>query len=180
MDFARNSGYGVGLFKCPNSPLLFMLTPVKTPCVGICSTGIGDAVCRGCKRFTHEVIDWNAYSEEQRRIIESRLAGFMAQVVARYVRVEDAQALKSQLALQRVRYRQDREPLCWVYDLLRAGSKSIREPAHFGLRMLTLAPLPQVKADIDADYYALSVAYYEAYIAPGLIKDKADPAPQGC
>ena len=30
------------------------------------------------------------------------------------------------------------------------------------------ADLAQIKADIDADYYALSVAYYDAYIAPGL------------
>ena len=41
------------------------LTPIRTPCIGVCSTGIGDAVCRGCKRFTHEVIDWNGYSTEQ-------------------------------------------------------------------------------------------------------------------
>ena len=158
-----------------------MFTPVKTPCVGICSTGIGDAVCRGCKRFSHEVIDWNAYSEDQRRIIESRLAGFMSQVVGRFVAVEDEQALRAQLEHQRVRYRKDREPLCWVYDLLRAGSRSIREPAHYGLRMLTPAPLPQVKSDIDADYYALSVAYYEAYIVPGMAADgKADPTLHGC
>ncbi|WP_226704400.1 DUF1289 domain-containing protein [Microbulbifer elongatus] len=45
---------------------------VRTPCIGVCSTGIGDNVCRGCKRFAHEVIDWNAYSEEQRRIIAER------------------------------------------------------------------------------------------------------------
>ena len=64
--------------------------PVRTPCVGVCSTGMGSSVCRGCKRFAHEVIDWNAYSEAQRRIIEQRLAGFMAQVVGRYLVVEDA------------------------------------------------------------------------------------------
>ncbi|HMW48455.1 MAG TPA: DUF1289 domain-containing protein, partial [Cellvibrionaceae bacterium] len=23
---------------------------VRTPCIGVCSTGIGDVVCRGCKR----------------------------------------------------------------------------------------------------------------------------------
>ncbi|MEC7008614.1 MAG: DUF1289 domain-containing protein, partial [Pseudomonadota bacterium] len=35
------------------------LKPIKTPCIGVCSTGIGDSVCRGCKRFSHEVIHWN-------------------------------------------------------------------------------------------------------------------------
>ncbi|MCA4075779.1 DUF1289 domain-containing protein, partial [Pseudomonas kurunegalensis] len=31
---------------------------IKTPCVGLCSTVYGDTVCRGCKRFHHEVINW--------------------------------------------------------------------------------------------------------------------------
>ena len=57
-----------------------LFKPVRTPCVGICSTGIGDSVCRGCKRFAHEVIDWNAYSHEQRLIIAQRLESFLAQV----------------------------------------------------------------------------------------------------
>lgn len=34
---------------------------IKTPCVGLCSTVYGDLVCRGCKRFHHEVIHWNGY-----------------------------------------------------------------------------------------------------------------------
>ncbi|MEM9624509.1 MAG: DUF1289 domain-containing protein, partial [Pseudomonadota bacterium] len=33
----------------------------RTPCVGICSTTYGDLVCRGCKRFAHEIVQWNAY-----------------------------------------------------------------------------------------------------------------------
>lgn len=154
-----------------------MLKAVKTPCVGICSTGIGDSVCRGCKRFAHEVIDWNAYTEAQRRTIEQRLAGFMAQVVGRYVQIRDQQLLRQQLEQQRVRYRADREPLCWVYDLLRAGGSSIREPALFGLQLLVDAPMAVIKADVEADYYALSVAYYEAYIRPGLHQgaDEARP-----
>lgn len=145
-----------------------MFKPVKTPCIGICSTGIGDSVCRGCKRFAHEVIDWNAYSHEQRHIIEQRLSGFLAQVVARYVEIVDESLLRAQLELQRVRYRDDRPPLCWVFELFRAGASQIKDPAQFGLRLLTEAPPSQIKADMDADYYALSVAYYDAYIVPGL------------
>ena len=56
----------------PNSPRTMLHSPVKTPCIGVCSTGIGDSVCRGCKRFSHEVIDWNSYSQEQKRIYRSR------------------------------------------------------------------------------------------------------------
>lgn len=145
-----------------------MFKPVKTPCVGICSTGIGDAVCRGCKRFAHEVIDWNAYTHDQRFIIEQRLSGFLVQVVSRYIEIVDVHALKAQLEIQRVRYRDDRDPYCWVFDLLRAGASQIQSPDHYGFRLLVPRELAQVKTEIDADYYALSVAYYEAYIVPGL------------
>ena len=54
------------------------LPRVKTPCIGVCSTGIGDSVCRGCKRFSHEVIQWNGYTEEQKRIVDQRLSDFLS------------------------------------------------------------------------------------------------------
>ena len=41
---------------------------IKTPCVGLCSTVYGDLVCRGCKRFHHEVIQWNGYNEEEKYV----------------------------------------------------------------------------------------------------------------
>ena len=41
--------------------------------MGICSTTYGDLVCRGCKRFAHEIISWNGFDESQREIVWSRL-----------------------------------------------------------------------------------------------------------
>ena len=29
----------------------------------------GDLVCRGCKRFHYEVINWNGYNEEEKRAV---------------------------------------------------------------------------------------------------------------
>ena len=46
---------------------------VKTPCVGVCSTVFGDEVCRGCKRFQHEVIEWNGYTDFEKEIVWNRL-----------------------------------------------------------------------------------------------------------
>ena len=46
---------------------------IKTPCVGLCSTVYGDLVCRGCKRFHHEVVNWNAYSDEEKRAVWRRI-----------------------------------------------------------------------------------------------------------
>ena len=48
----------------------------STPCLGICSTTFGDEVCKGCKRFAHEIVSWTKYSEEEREIVNNRLEEF--------------------------------------------------------------------------------------------------------
>lgn len=145
--------------------------PVKTPCVGICSTGIGDNVCRGCKRFSHEVIHWNAYSEEQRRVIARRLEGYLAQVVANYLAITDPALLQMQIDHQQIRYQPEQDAHCWVFDLLRAGASQIHRLRDYGLARQPVAAeltLTAIKEAIDRDFYALSCAYYDRYIAPGV------------
>lgn len=44
-----------------------------TPCIGICSTSLGDPVCMGCGRTLEEVAQWNTYSDEQKIAINLRL-----------------------------------------------------------------------------------------------------------
>lgn len=144
---------------------------VRTPCIGVCSTGIGDNVCRGCKRFAHEVIDWNAYSEEQRRIIAERREGYLANAVRSQLEIIDRDLLLSQLRHQQIRFNQDENPYCWVFELLRAGASQIKDLAAFGLaptRAARGASLVEVRRRIDEDFYALSVAYYLRFVAPGL------------
>jgi predicted Fe-S protein YdhL (DUF1289 family) len=41
--------------------------------VGICSTTYGDLVCRGCKRYAHEIVQWNGYAQDQRTLVWQRL-----------------------------------------------------------------------------------------------------------
>lgn len=145
--------------------------PVKTPCVGICSTGIGDSVCRGCKRFSHEVIHWNAYSEEQRRIIARRLEGYLAKLVANRFDIFDEALLLTQIKHQQIQFKPEQSPYCWVFDLLRAGASQIERLSDYGLRFTGFGETPslvEVRDDIDKEFYALSCAYYERYIAPGL------------
>ena len=48
-----------------------MTKSLKTPCIGVCSTVFGDDVCRGCKRFQHEVIQWNSYSDPEKEYQET-------------------------------------------------------------------------------------------------------------
>ena len=148
------------------------LKPVKTPCIGVCSTGIGDLVCRGCKRFSHEVIDWNAYDHEQRLLVVNRLEVFLSQVVRNHIDITDAGLLRQQLTLQGVRFDPDQDPHCWVFALLRAGARQIQNLHHFGVRLAApneATSLTEVRDQIDREYYELSSAHYDRYIAPGAI-----------
>ncbi|MFD1217843.1 DUF1289 domain-containing protein [Microbulbifer celer] len=144
---------------------------VRTPCIGVCSTGIGDNVCRGCKRFAHEVIDWNAYTEEQRRIIAERRDGYLANAVRSQLEIVDQHLLLAQLKHQQIRFNEDQSPYCWVFELLRAGASQIRDLSEYGLVATAEAssvPLVEVRRRIDEDFYALSQAYYQRFVAPGL------------
>ena len=53
----------------------------STPCLGICSTTFGDEVCKGCKRFAHEIVGWTKYSLEEREIVNDRLEKFKVQIL---------------------------------------------------------------------------------------------------
>ncbi len=151
--------------------------PVKTPCVGICSTGIGDSVCRGCKRFSHEVIHWNAYTLDQKLIIAQRLEGFLVKIVENYFLVTDKKVLLSQIKHQQIQFKQEQNPYCWVFDLLRAGASQIDDLSHYGLKLLPAArslTLGEIRDLIDKDYYLLSCAYYDRYITPAFVMPESN------
>ncbi|MCB1754898.1 MAG: DUF1289 domain-containing protein [Gammaproteobacteria bacterium] len=42
-------------------------TPIKSPCIGICTLDRETSVCIGCFRNLDEIIDWTAFSEEEKR-----------------------------------------------------------------------------------------------------------------
>lgn len=46
---------------------------MKSPCIGICSTSLGDDTCRGCGRTLEEIRDWCGMSDEERAEIMRRL-----------------------------------------------------------------------------------------------------------
>ena len=146
------------------------LKRVRTPCVGVCSTTFGDTVCRGCRRFLHEVVNWNAYNDQQKAVVWQRLDGFMRLVVSNYLTVLDAQQLQAQLDYQNLRYQAELSPEGWVPELLKAAGEQPLDWAQFGL-----APRPdadgqtprQLYDQICAELHALSQAHYErAHVRP--------------
>lgn len=79
------------------------MVSMLTPCAGKCSTVFGDSVCRGCRRFNHEVINWNKYTPEQQALIWQRLDAQLDQILLPLVQIVDEQALDLFLQSQQVR-----------------------------------------------------------------------------
>ena len=77
--------------------------PSLTPCAGRCSTVFGDAVCRGCRRFNHEVIRWNTYTEEQRHAIWLRLDAQLDQILIPMLPHANLQVVSGFILSKRVR-----------------------------------------------------------------------------
>lgn len=145
------------------------LQPPKTPCIGVCSTGIGDSVCRGCKRFAHEVIHWNRYTAAQRQAVLDRLESLLVQTLKTRFHIFDSERLAAQVRYQQIAFDSDKNPYCWLFELLRHGASQIRQLEDFGVR---IAPgyrgqsLPDLKAQVDREYYQLSCDYHARYILP--------------
>lgn len=50
------------------------------PCIGHCSTTLGDDVCRGCLRTLDEVTRWPLMNDEERTQVNRRIAAERARL----------------------------------------------------------------------------------------------------
>jgi hypothetical protein len=114
------------------------------------------------------VINWNGYSQEQKRAIDQRLAQFLALCVANKFRIIDLKLLTWQLEVQKIRFQADHDPFCHVFVLLKAGAAQITEPEQFGFEVLPPfrhESLVKLRDEIDEEFWVLSSAHYDRYIA---------------
>ena len=145
---------------------------IKTPCIGLCSTVYGDLVCRGCKRFHHEVVNWNAYEDMAKRSVWQRLEVLLVQVMVGKLEVFDAGRLRQQLEARQIRFVAEQSPYCWAYQLIARGARVIQQLDAYGVALLPEFrewTLPQLRDAIDQEYFLLSEAHYERYIAPEFV-----------
>ena len=142
-----------------------MSKSVKTPCIGVCSTVFGDEVCRGCKRFQHEIIKWNAYDDIEKRSVLNRLELLKVQIMQSKVMIIDEDLLRSKLHDYKVKFDEDSDSLCWVFDLLRSGSQSIADPTEFGFDLInsSVLNLSELKRVMEEELFQLSEAHYQRY-----------------
>lgn len=159
-----------------------MKSRLRTPCRGICSTGIGGTVCRGCKRFAHEVIAWNSYSAEQRDSVMRRLEQFMVRILSARCEITDEALLLQQVRDHKIRFDEEADPYCWLYDLLRAGAGQIGNPGAFGFQPrpeYRAMPLAELFEEAERALLSLSEAHYERYVVPAVAQHPAaGPAPR--
>jgi len=142
-----------------------MSKSVKTPCIGICSTVFGDEVCRGCKRFQHEIIQWNGYDDDAKRSVLNRLELLKVQIMESRIRITDESLLKAQLLENKIKFDEDNNALCWVFDLLRSGSQSITNPVNYGFELIdnSVSNLSVLKKVMEDELFKLSEAHYQRY-----------------
>ena len=137
----------------------------STPCLGICSTTYGDDVCRGCKRFIHEVINWNSYSNDEKEIVNSRLEEFKVTILSHRFKVTDPELLSSKLKEHAINFNDALDPITWIFDLLRASSQDL-DLELFGLELLPdhrTFSLSSIKDEINTELFELSQAHFDRY-----------------
>lgn len=143
------------------------LTDRRTPCIGICSTTYGDLVCRGCKRFAHEIVQWNGFDQDQRRVVWERLLELRAGAVATLVRVTDEAQLREQAGRVGLGSSDDQDASNLLYEVLqrlqwRDGGPGLDE---LGVTLVSdeaagLGP-EELLTLVDREFYRRSVAQYE-------------------
>ena len=144
----------------------------RTPCVGICSTTYGDLVCRGCKRFAHEIVQWNGYDETQQDAVRERLTRLRDEILEALLVCEEPSLLQAALSEAGLTDFAQKEGL---YQLLRFMVRREQSLAIAGLALSAGAiaqpessnqPTPELDTLhamqlLDAESYRRAKAHYE-------------------
>ena len=131
-----------------------------TPCAGRCSTVFGDAVCRGCRRFNHEVIKWNTYSLEQQTAVWRRLDIQLDQILVPMLPFANIQHVEGFVLSKRVRLRPDASKGRKLYHALKIceKNKNFTDESGLGVKSNQIKPLWQ---EFERRVLALATASYE-------------------
>ena len=136
------------------------MSAVLTPCAGKCSTVFGDSVCRGCRRFSHEVIHWNKYSSEEQQFIWQRLDEQLDQILLPLVSINDESMLQQLLQARQVRLLANASQGRKIYHALRICQRNPNCLEQAGLNLLP-EHLQRTWDLFEHRIYSLAVANFE-------------------
>ena len=136
----------------------------RTPCIGICSTTYGDEVCRGCKRFSYEIINWNSFSPEEKEAIWKRLEKLKTQIMSSRVNIFDSELMNEGIKKYRLRVKDDLNDSSKAFEIIKQVSESFEDLMDFGIELFNREKsLKDLKDDIEIELYTLSKAHYSKY-----------------
>ena len=136
----------------------------RTPCIGICSTTYGDEVCRGCKRFSYEIINWNSFSPEEKESIWKRLEKLKTQIMSSRVKIFDSELMNKGIKEYRLRIKDDLNDFSKAFEIIKQVSESFEDLMDFGIELFNREKsLKDLKDDREIELYTLSKAHYSKY-----------------
>lgn len=140
---------------------------VRTPCIGICSTtSLGDPICRGCKRYAHEVIQWNSYGDQEKLAVLRRVEKLNTQILENRLWIFSVTSLREGLRALKVPYDESLSPYCWLHNLLKRQHHKLESLAEFGVAVrddYQHLDLPQLLEQIEREIMLLCEAHSDRY-----------------
>ena len=141
----------------------------KTPCIGICSTtSLGDSVCRGCKRYSFEVINWNSYDAEAKLAVLMRIEKLVCQIIERKLTIYSISDLKAGLKRANIPFDLNLSPYCWLHNLLKKRHDQIDNLNNYGVAIdpsVSERSVVEIFQIIEEDLLALSQAHFDRYLS---------------
>ena len=74
-------------------------------------------MCKGCKRFYNEIIDWNGWDDTQKKAVYQRLESLMADAMADKLQINQPDLLEAALQIHGIHYRHFTSPCWWLFLL---------------------------------------------------------------
>ena len=133
----------------------------RTPCVGICSTTYGDLVCRGCKRFAHEIVAWNGFDDDQRGRVWQRLHELLAGAVSAHLLIVDLPRLEQLADELRIAEREAINDQVLAFEVLRRCARRGMSLTSMGIEGRAEQVAGTLLEVIELEYFQRSMARYE-------------------
>ena len=145
----------------------------RTPCVGICSTTYGDDVCRGCKRFIHEVINWNSFNPEEKESVWKRLEKLKTLIMQSKISIINETLMEEKIEELQLKINSDLNSLSKAFEIVKLTSKSFDDLNEFGIKLVNKdTSLIDLKEEIEKELYDLSMAHFNRYFVEPIRKIK--------
>ena len=145
----------------------------RTPCVGICSTTYGDDVCRSCKRFIHEVINWNSFNPEEKESVWKRLEKLKTLIMQSKISIINETLMEEKIEELQLKINSDLNSLSKAFEIVKLTSKSFDDLNEFGIEIVNKnVSLIDLKEEIEKELYDLSMAHFNRYFVEPIRKIK--------